>query len=74
MADVAVEIRHEGVAQGRSGIFVEKEEVLLMLDKIILPPPGRCSLDALKLQKQHSAGSAGTTMVGIVDLLYRLFW
>ena len=38
MADIAVEIRHEGVAQGRSGIFIEKEEVLLMLDKIILPP------------------------------------
>ena len=37
MADVAAEIRHEGVAKGRSGIFIEKEEVL-MLDKIILPP------------------------------------
>ena len=37
-------------------------------------PPGHNSLGALLLRIQHPAGSAGTTMVGIVELLYRLSW
>ena len=35
------QIRHEGVAQGGSGYFIVKEEVLLMRDKILLPPWAR---------------------------------
>ena len=42
-----------------------------MLDKLY-SPSGCCSLGALQLRKQHPAGSAGTTMVGSVELLYRL--
>jgi len=74
LADVAVEIRHEGVAQGGEAVFLSRKWRFFSCSIKLYFPPGRCSLCALKLQKQHSAGSAGTTMVGIVELLYRLSW
>ena len=37
-------------------------------------PPGRWSIGALELQKQYPVGLASTTLVGSVELLYRLSW
>ena len=44
-----------------------------MRDKILLLPWALKSW-CLRIAKKHSAGSAGTTMVGNVELLYRLSW
>ena len=77
MADFAHEFRHEDVAQGGSGEKVLKEEEQRFQDPIQLSPLGLFVL-ALYMRNYStlsvSVSSAGTTMIGRVELLHGLPW